>query len=137
MSLRSSRTVSPPARRAMARRNCSAVSWFAALTSSLVVLMVPSSRISIFSWSICMTSAPSSHHGLTVSCRIGFPLQLPAELSGLTLYNLLRVGALDIVHVPCVGQFEPSCLHCVGTRAVVLREAKARPGVLDQEAASL
>src|SRR5690242_6669648 len=47
----------------MARRNCSALSWLAALTSSLVVLMVPSSRISMVNLSIRMALSSPEHSG--------------------------------------------------------------------------
>src|SRR5947209_8564037 len=103
----------------MARKNCSALSWLAVPTSSVVVLMVPSSRISITSLSISMPSPPPLHHGLPAACRVRAPLELPAELTRLALDCLFRVGALDLVDVPALGEFQSARSRIVRARCPV------------------
>src|SRR5437867_1813008 len=120
MPVRWRRVVSPPASLAMARRNCSALSWLAVPTSSVVVLMVPSSRISITSSLISILSPPPLHHGLPVPRRVGAPFELPAELACLALHRLLRVGTLELVHVTILGEFEAARSGIVRARYPVL-----------------
>src|SRR5438128_7037132 len=104
----------------MARRNSSVLSWLAGPTSSVVVLMVPSSRISITSLSISIPSPPPLYHGLPVARRVGAPFELPAELARLALHRLLRVGTLDLVHVPALGEFKAARSGIVRARCPVL-----------------
>src|SRR5437867_5437856 len=128
MPVRWRRVVSPPASLAMARRNCSALSWLAAPTSSVVVLMVPSSRISITSLSISISLSSALHHSLPATCGVSAPLKLPAELSRLALHRLLRVGALDLVQLRALSQLHPAGPSVVGARCPAFSKDKHRVG---------
>src|SRR5579859_1545886 len=99
----------------MARRNCSALSWLAALTASVVVLIVPSSSISIVNRSICMDLPSPKHGSLAAAGLVRAPLQLPAELAGLALNGLLGVRSLDFVDIPSAVKLQSSRLRIVGT----------------------
>src|SRR5579859_859849 len=103
----------------MARRNISALSWLAELTVSVVVLIVPSSSISIVNRSICMDLPSPKHGSLAAAGLVHAPLQLPAELAGLALNGLLGVRSLDFVDVPLAVKLQPPSLRVIGTSAEV------------------
>src|SRR5437867_1354798 len=94
---------------------CGPREWGPYLSKSFMA----ASRISITGLSISMPPPPPLHHGLPAACRVRAPLELPAELTRLALDCLFRVGALDLVDVPALGEFQSARSGIVRARCTV------------------